>query len=80
MSVISFSLFVFFIVRKQSAPPGSLADARQEGDLDGLAKVAEAFGKLVDSLSKAGAPALTMAAAMFFIVVGTSNYGVRAGV
>ncbi len=68
LSALSFLLFVYFLLARRSET-GSFGDAQQEGELDGIAKAAEALSKLVDSLSKAGPVALTLTSSMVFMVL-----------
>lgn len=72
LSAISFALFVVLSLRaafaKQAAPSGAGSAMRQSG-LEEMAKAAEAFAKLADSLSKAGPGIAALVASMFFLLV-----------
>jgi hypothetical protein len=68
MSIVSFLLFVIFMVFPKSTP-APFGAGQQQAELEGLAKAVEALSKLVDSFSKAGPAALTLSGSMVFMVI-----------
>jgi hypothetical protein len=69
ISAISFLLFVVFILRPPKKGETSFGEARQQGEVEGLAKIAEAIAKLVDSFGKAGPLALCLTSSIVFMVI-----------
>jgi hypothetical protein len=70
MSAISFCLFVYLILRRPAAKEsGAFGDAVAQGEIEGLAKLAEALAKLVESVQKAGPVALCFVSSIVFVVV-----------
>ena len=69
LSVISFLMFAICILFPRSPSATRSGDAKAQAEAEGLAKAVEALSKLVDSLSKAGSPALTLTASMVFMVI-----------
>jgi hypothetical protein len=72
LAVISFGSFVFQVYLRRKQFPKQFTDeirtAAAGANLD-LAKLIEAFAKLADSLEKMGPLAMSLFAAMFFMVM-----------
>lgn len=67
MSIAAFILFVITILAPKTFGAGG-RDIRQQTD-DPLSKTIEAMAKLAEALSKSGPPALTIFAAVVFMII-----------
>jgi hypothetical protein len=72
LSVLSFLLFVVLGLRSaftRAPRPTGAGDAVRQSGIEELAKAAEAFAKLADSLSKAGPGIAALVASIFFMLI-----------
>lgn len=69
MSIISFLLFVLALYGPKPRSAGDFGAARQEGELEPMAKLVEAVTKLLEGLNKSTPPALAIFASMVFMAI-----------
>jgi hypothetical protein len=69
-SVLAFLLFaVCIIARLRGVRAAGFGDAREQGEAEGWAKLAEAVAKVIDSLNHAGPAVLTLTASVVFMII-----------